>query len=267
MTRSPYRWLRRKIGESLRKKQLPLVPGVSIRALDLMRYRKQLLIPNTPIYEYGTWRQKLTSLLPLYWFSEAGLDNVWERYPGKYDRQLIVAQCLRGVSAQKLPGVVMEFGCFRGHTAIQMLQTMRNEGDEAPLLLFDSFAGVPASPHPGDAHWRAGDLTADYDEVRQRFAPYPQVQLIRGFFKETLPAFSDAAVKFAHVDADLYISIKEVNEWLLPRMVRNGIVVYDDYGFSSCIGALQAVDEDFSSRNDFFTFYLPTGQFMAIKLK
>jgi O-methyltransferase len=91
--------------------------------------------------------------------------------------------------------------------------------------------------------------------------------VIRGFFKETLPAFSHAAIKFAHVDADLYVSIKEVNEWLLPRLVRHGIVVYDDYGFSSCLGALQAVDEDISARDDFFTLYLPTGQFMAMKIK
>lgn len=267
MIQSPYRRLRKKVGDLLRKKQLQVVPGVSVRALDLLRYRKQLLVPNTPLYEYGAWRKSLAHLLPAEWFSEAGLDNVWERYPGKFDRQLLVAQYLRGISRQKLDGAVMEFGCFQGHTAIQILRTMQQAGDDAPLILFDSFKGVPPSTHPGDTYWRAGDLTADYEEVRRRFAPYSQVQVIPGFFKDTLPAFSKTKVKFAHVDADLYVSIKEVDEWLLPRMEINGTVVYDDYGFTSCQGALQAINEDFSGRDDYFTLYLPTGQFVAVKLK
>ena len=75
---------------------------------------------------------------------------------------------------------------------------------------------------------------------------------------------SEPHFKFAHIDADLYTSIKEVNAWLLPRVVTGGVLIYDDYGFYTCEGALKAVDEDMKDRG-FFGIYIPTGQYVAVK--
>lgn len=260
------RRIRRTLAERLQRRRVPLVPGYEVTAWDLLHLRTRVLAPNTPAFEYGSWRLRLAPLLPRGWFEQAGLDDVWNRFPGKYDRQLLVAQCLRHVGARRLAGTVAEFGCYRGHTAIQMVHTMAQLGDTAPVLLFDSFAGMPPSDHPGDARWVAGDLTADYEEVQRRFAPYQRVEVVRGFFRDTMPAYASHSFKFAHVDADLYVSIKEVDAWLLPRLVAGGIVIWDDYGFSSCEGARQAVDEDLAGRSDFLALDLPTGQFLAMKV-
>ena len=213
----------------------------------------------------GRWRTYLSALAPEVRFTANGLDNVFDRYPGKRDRQLFVIQCLRNVIAGKVPGVVAEFGCFRGHTAVQMVETMRELGDDARVLLFDSFQGMPASPHPGDRHWTPGDMTASVAEVQRRFDRFPNVEIVPGFFQDTLGAFADLKVKLAHVDADLYTSIHEVNQWLLDRMQPGGTIVYDDYGFPTCEGAMQAVDEQMAGRDDYIKFYLPTGQYIAIR--
>ncbi len=42
-------------------------------------------------------------------------------------------------------------------------------------------------------------------------------------------------------------------------------MVFDDYGFESCPGAKQAVDEFFADKNE-RPWYLPTGQCVVITL-
>ena len=226
--------------------------------------RAQLWGGGSPVGVWGRWRSAQAWLAPAGNFAKHGLDDVFERYPGKQDRQIIVSQCLRNVIAAGVAGVVAEFGSFRGHTAVQLLETMLALDDGSPLYLFDSFQGMPASDHPGDSCWRPGDMTASFQEVRARFEPFPQVTVVQGFFSDVLGSY-DLRVKLAHIDADLYKSIRDVNAWLLDRVERGGMVVYDDYGFPTCEGALAAVNEAFKSRSEFTTFTLPTGQFLAIR--
>jgi hypothetical protein len=242
-----------------------VLQGWSLSADDLLHHRDQLWGGGSPLGVWGRWRTRLAHEVAADRFERHGLDNVFERYPGKQDRQIFVVQCLHNVITGRVPGVVAELGCYRGHTAVQLLEVLRARKDEARLLLFDSFQGMPESAHPGDRHWRAGDMAAGLQEVRERFRAFPQVEIVPGFFSQTLPAFPDLRVKLAHVDADLYSSIKEVDGWLLDRVEPGGMVVYDDYGFPTCEGAQQAVDEDLAGRDDYVKLSLPTGQYLAMR--
>ncbi len=253
------------IGRQLEKLKIKLVPGYSVSFRDIILFKKTLLGVVAPLNLYGRWRQLLDYLVPEQRFCEAGLENMKEVYPGKFDRQIMVMQCLINCLKVPIKGVVAEFGCFRGHTAIQIAQTMRNLGDRSEFYLFDSFQGFPESDLREDAFWKKGDLASNYDEVKRRFEPFENVKLIKGFFKETLSEYDHLRFKFAHVDADLYSSIKDVNGMLLDRIVPGGIIVYDDYGFSNCVGAKNAIDESMNDRDDFTTLYVPTGQFLSIK--
>jgi O-methyltransferase len=107
-------------------------------------------------------------------------------------------------------------------------------------------------------------MTADLNEVVARFQPYPSVTVVPGFFADTLPEH-DLAIKFAHIDCDLASSVRDVHRWLLDRMAVGGAIVYDDYGFESCFGLMDAVDRDVAPRRDYHTFSLPTGQYIAIR--
>jgi len=221
---------------------------------------------SEPLEVLKRWRTITDKLVSEKFFAQAGLYNVWKNYPGKRDRQIVVVQCLQNVIAKQMAGIVAEFGCFKGHTAIQMVHAMEKLGDTSKLFLFDSFQGVPDSNSPDDWHLKKGDLTVEYSEVKDRFAPYKNIEVVKGYFKDVLPQYDHLKIKFAHVDVDLYVSIKEVNTWLLSRMITGGIIIYDDYGFETCPGALKAVDEDFSQRLDYYKWSLPTGQFMALKI-
>ena len=47
-------------------------------------------------------------------------------------------------------------------------------------------------------------------------------------------------------------------------MSKNGIIIFDDYGFPSCPGARKAVDEYFKDKPE-NVIYLATGQAFVIK--
>lgn len=252
-------------GRRLHRLRFSPVPGFSVSLLDLIFFRQNLLGTAAPLSLYGRWRQLLSPLVPAQHFVSAGLQDLQHEYPGKYDRQIMLIHCLHNVLRGGARGDAAEFGCFRGHTAIQIAETLAAHGDAATLYLFDSFQGLPKSAAPEDRCWRQGDLAADFDEVSRRFARFQDVRIVKGFFSDTLPVMPDLRIKFAHVDADLYSSIRDVNRWLLDRVVSGGIIVYDDYGFANCPGARKAVDEDLELRRDFAALYVPTGQLIAIR--
>lgn len=192
------------VGRYLRRVKLEIVPGYPISLLDVIAFRRNLLGVPSPLTVHGRWRAHLAHLVVERHFLEAGLEDLRDTYPGKFDRQIMVTQSLPNVIAGEVEGDVGEFGCFRGHTAIQMAETMRSLGDRAKLYLFDSFEGFPRSEASEDAAWREGDLAADYGEVARRFEKFDNVEVVKGFFEEALPAHPSLRFKFAHVDVDLY---------------------------------------------------------------
>ena len=53
-----------------------------------------------------------------------------------------------------------------------------------------------------------------------------------------------------HLDVDVYPAIKFVLDEFWPRIARNGFILVDDYGFTTCKGAKKAVDEFFDGAKD-----------------
>ena len=258
--------MKRLIANKLHQVKFDLVPGFPVSLQDLFRFHDRLLGSATPLSLYGRWRKLLGNLVSQELSTKAGLADTKDRSPGKFDRQIMVIQSLRNVLETRIAGAVAEFGCFRGLTALQMAETMRKMGDSSKFYLFDSFEGFPEISQKEDQAWKKGQLAANYDEVRKRFSVYSNVEVVKGFFSDSLQHCAEPYFKFAHIDADLYTSIKEVNAWLFPRVVPGAVLIYDDYGFYTCEGALKAVDEDMKGRG-FFGIYIPTGQYVAVKGK
>jgi O-methyltransferase len=67
---------------------------------------------------------------------------------------------------------------------------------------------------------------------------------VRGIFPdETGARLENRVFRFCHIDVDAYQSARDTTEWLWPRLLSRGIVVYDDYGIQGCDGARRFVDE------------------------
>jgi len=84
--------------------------------------------------------------------------------------------------------------------------------------------------------------------VGRALAEFPGVSLLAGWIPERFPAVADRRFAFVHIDVDLYEPTRDSLAFFYPRMSAGGIVVCDDYGFTSCPGATRAVDEYLADR-------------------
>jgi O-methyltransferase len=180
------------------------------------------------------------------------------------DRCFILLQTLR--QALHLQGDVVECGVFRGGTALLEAKIVQKyDTGNRSLHLFDSFEGMGTTT-PGIDRFQAGDFSRNSaGEVAQLLSPYPFVQFHVGFMPITFEGLRLERVAWAHIDVDIYQSVHDCIRFLYPRLVPGGVMVFDDYGFPSCPGARQAVDEAFTSLPE-VPLCLPTGQCLVTKL-
>jgi O-methyltransferase len=167
----------------------------------------------------------------------------------------------------RLPGDLVECGVFRGGTALLAARTVAASGEAGrrKLHLFDSFQGVSdtVAEHEGFAPGDFGRTSAA--RVRALLAEYPGIDVHVGYVPDTFVGLELDRIAWAHIDLDLYEPIRDAIAYLYPRIVPGGCLIFDDYGFPSCPGARQAVDEAFADKPE-VPLCLPTGQCLVIKL-
>jgi O-methyltransferase len=101
-----------------------------------------------------------------------------------------------------------------------------------------------------------------YEDVVTRLE---KALVFKGFIPQTFAGVAERRFAFAHVDVDIYQSIKDSCEFIYPRLNPGGWMVFDDYGFPSCAGGKRAVDEFFAGKPE-VPIVLPTGQALVTKV-
>ena len=69
---------------------------------------------------------------------------------------------------------------------------------------------------------------------------------------------------FAHVDVDIYDPALACCDYIYPRLVSGGVMMFDDYGYPACRGERNAVDKFFADKSQ-PVIALPSGQGLVIK--
>jgi hypothetical protein len=119
-----------------------------------------------------------------------------------------------------LQGVILEFGVYRGETINHIAAKT-----SAPVFGFDSFEGLPE-------FWRDGFSRGEF-AMNNLPSVRENVNLIKGWFDETLPAFVDEykfdAVSYLHIDCDLYSSTKTILNNLKSKIKSGTVIVFDEY--------------------------------------
>lgn len=162
--------------------------------------------------------------------------------PGNQPPSLIgedLAKVLMEFASTTPDGPIVEVGVYKGGSAWYLSKVAREQRRE--LHLFDTFTGIPCAL-PEDNH-KVGDFgDTSVDAVMDAI---PDAHFHVGVFPETLPDDLQG-IAFVHADCDQYESAVAVIEYLVPRMVPGGIIVWDDY---LCTwGVTKAVDEAFGNR-------------------
>lgn len=162
-------------------------------------------------------------------------------------RKLIhIKDLLKSVS--NLIGDTCEVGVYRGGTA----KVISNNIENCDLFLFDTFEGMPYYDPENDKDWDVGTFNqTDYEMVSKLFELKENVKIFKGIFpSDTSHHIEDRLFKFVHLDVDNYQPYKECLEFFYNRMVKGGIILFDDYDCGCCPGANKAVDEFFSDKPD-----------------
>jgi len=190
-----------------------------------------------------------------------GLNDTQRRNEGKdwpvYAQTMIgrkrtsnVRRLVERVIAEKVPGDLIEAGCWRGGTVIMMRGVLKAYGiSDRTVYAADSFQGLP-EPDPerfpadsGDINYTASELAVSIEEVRRNLALYGLndggVEFLEGWFRDTLPTVRDKRWALVRLDGDLYESTMDGLTNLYPQLAPGGYLIVDDYGWENCRQAVE----------------------------
>jgi len=139
------------------------------------------------------------------------------------------------------PGALAEVGVYRGGSAIIMAAAK----GAAPLHLFDTFSGMPATERAHDGKFRAGQLgDTSLAVVQPKLSRWPEVHFHPGLFPESACALpAELRFRLVHLDVDIRSSNRAALEFFYPRLLPGGQIVLHDYNAPSVPGTKIAVDE------------------------
>lgn len=183
------------------------------------------------------------------------------------ERVAALVEAVRYVVANDIPGDFVECGVWRGGSSMAAALALKELGDVSrELWLYDTYEGMSA---PTDEDVDIGGQSADMkfsqrqltddssewcrspiDDVRQNLEstgyPPDKVHFIKGKVQDTIPGdMPSGPVAILRLDTDWYESTRHEMQHLYPRLVRNGVLILDDYGYWQ--GARKAVDEYFGT--------------------
>ena len=143
-------------------------------------------------------------------------------------------------------GDVAECGTYKGASAFFLARHIQHATLNKKLLLFDSFEGLSQPELIDQSYWKEGDLISHFNDVWNALTPLGPtsfVELYKGWIPTRFAEVADRRFCFVHIDVDLYRPTLDSIAFFYPRMSPEGVILLDDYGFSSCTGVTQAVDE------------------------
>lgn len=161
---------------------------------------------------------------------------------------------------------VLEVGVWRGGTAAIIGKKLSLLKSEAKVILADTFEGVVKASEK-DFSYNGGEHSdASMDQVISLMENvYQNIQLIKGVFPDqTAKHIKEDTFGFVHIDVDVYESAKDVFDWVWPKLISGGIVVFDDYGHHTTNGVTQYVNE-IKNRLDLLFFHNLNGHAIIVK--
>lgn len=141
-------------------------------------------------------------------------------------------------------GDFLEVGVWRGGSGCLMAMADPCEGRR--VFLADTFSGVvkagshDTSYHGGEHADTGVDLVVG---LAERCQVAERVRVLVGMFPEHNAELVSDRLALVHIDVDVFDSARDVLLWAAPRLVRGGVVVFDDYGFYGCEGVTRMVNE------------------------
>jgi O-methyltransferase len=229
--------------------ETPLDPAYARR---LHAFRKQLLedlaaIELASLRDGFPHEQILPKATYAPWRADAAFIKLYEKVRGNtlIDVYRLYELYELAGSPAASAGDFLEVGVWRGGSAA-IIGTRAQLFPDAKLWLADTFSGVPQAPSSHDTLYQGGEhADTSIGEVQRvlRDCGVLNYEILQGLFpKDTGSTVADRTFRFAHIDVDSYESASQTFDWVWPRMVVGGLVIFDDYGFWGCEGVAAFVN-------------------------
>jgi hypothetical protein len=151
--------------------------------------------------------------------------------------------------SKAVEGDFIECGAYEGATSLFVCVLGKFEGVMQRVLVLDTFRGSPeATTYDGTRS--LGEFLTPEDQVTrillaaERLGVTDRLEIWPGLFRDTFTQLKERQLSFssAHIDANLFSSTLDACEFVIPRVARGGIVVFDDYNGVCDLGARLAID-------------------------
>ena len=188
------------------------------------------------------------------------------------DRLFSLFSLAKRVCLEDIPGNFVECGVAAGGSSALLAYIIKRYSKRARWhFAFDSFEGMP-SPGEQDrdvagmaanlSGWGTGTCAApeaSLKEICDKLGVSQIVKPVKGYFNKVLPKMRDKVgmIAFLHMDGDWYESTKTILHNLYDRIVNDGLIQVDDYGYWQ--GCKKAIHEFQSSRTVQFEVKLIDG--------
>lgn len=161
---------------------------------------------------------------------------------------------------KKERGLILDIGCMMGGSSFIISKSSPKDR----VIAYDTFDGFKDK----DKYYKKNLFI--YKDIKNvilnsKLLGLKKLKIIKGYFP-TKEAFNYNKIKFAHIDVNTYNSTRKIFFYLRKKLIKNGIIVFDDYGIYGNFNItffLDKIKNRFSDEFHFFYNYM--GQCILIK--
>jgi hypothetical protein len=146
-----------------------------------------------------------------------------------------------------LEGDIVECGVFKGASLMRFINFIQlfeqDKSFKRNVVGFDIFGKFPGTDFEPDKEElqafideTGGGISIDKEELENyiNLKKFVNYKLVKGDILQTVPKFvSDnpgTKIALLNIDTDIYEPCKVILEQLAPRVIKGGVIIFDDYG-------------------------------------
>ncbi len=140
---------------------------------------------------------------------------------------------------EEIEGAYFEFGTYEGTSLYAAVQNHRKIKSKIPRKFYgyDSFDDGFKYFNEKDQHpfFKEGDFVSSYEKAKKRFKKFKNVELIKGYFEETVGGkdisqmYPGEKCAIIFIDCDLMGPALVSLEFIKPILQRGSVIVLDDF--------------------------------------
>jgi len=169
-----------------------------------------------------------------------------------------------------------ECGCWYGHSSLALSKILKENNFQGKFDIFDSFEGGLSDLHIKDSNLFNNLTKNDILKQKKAFSSsesflkeilkdFEFVNINKGWIPSVFKKINNFEYQFVHIDVDLYQPTLDSLNFFYPKLIKEGIIVIDDYNLSQFPGAKIAVDEFILKNKVSFFYQIPFGGCFIVK--